>query len=104
MNEDLRLKSDDAISRGVATTKELEEVSQQFQSLKVQYTEKVSQLEIYFQGKDVSIKLLEEELATAKALVLEKDAQIASFGESRSLANQDVVHCQKDLEQSNLNL
>ncbi|CAH1435533.1 unnamed protein product [Lactuca virosa] len=60
LNKDLQLKSDDAISHRVAATKELEEVSQQFQSPKLQYIEKVSQLEISCSGKDVSIKFIEE--------------------------------------------
>lgn len=42
LNQDLQVKFDDAISRRTTIVKELEEVSQRYQSLKSQYTDKVS--------------------------------------------------------------
>ncbi|CAH1445591.1 unnamed protein product [Lactuca virosa] len=71
---DLQLKLDDAVSHRESSVKEVEGISQQYHSLMLQYTEKVSQLEIARSSKDVSIKLLDEELVVAKLLMLEKDA------------------------------
>lgn len=42
-------------------------------------------------GKDVSIKLLEEELSKVKTGVSKKDAQIASLGELQTSTKQDVL-------------
>ncbi|CAH1421615.1 unnamed protein product [Lactuca virosa] len=53
--------------------------------MKSQYTDKVSQLEIACSSKYVSIKLLEEELATMKLLMLEKDARIATLSDLQLL-------------------
>lgn len=47
--------------------------------LKPQYTQKVSQLEIIYSGKDVRIKLLEDELSGLKTMVAKKDVQLASW-------------------------
>ncbi|CAI9285553.1 unnamed protein product [Lactuca saligna] len=61
---------DASMSHHASAVKELKGVSQQYHSLKSQYTEKVSQLEMAYLIKDVSIKLLEEELAMEKLLML----------------------------------
>ncbi|KAL7611778.1 hypothetical protein Lser_V15G06816 [Lactuca serriola] len=77
LNQDLQIRINDALG-----LKELEGVSQQYHSLKSQYTEKVSQLEIPCSSKDAIIKLLEEDLATPKLLMLERDAQIATLNDA----------------------
>lgn len=82
LNQDLQMRIDDALIQCTSTVKELECVSQQYHSLKSQYTEKVSQLEIPCSSKDAIIKLLEEDLATPKLLMLERDAKIATLNDS----------------------
>ncbi|CAI9271381.1 unnamed protein product [Lactuca saligna] len=94
LNQELQLKLDDALSRRVSTIKELEGISQQYHSLNLQYTEKVSQLKIAYSSKDLSIKLLEDELATTKLLMLEKDARIATLSDSQLLMEQNTTSFQ----------
>lgn len=69
----------------------MEEKSQQFESRKLQYTEKVSQLEITCSDKDVRIKFLEEDLANYQALISKKDTQIMSLVELQILAKHNVL-------------
>ncbi|CAH1451939.1 unnamed protein product [Lactuca virosa] len=54
------------VGQYLEASKELEEKSQKFDSLKLRYTEKVSQLEFACSDKDVHIKLLEEGFAAHK--------------------------------------
>ncbi|CAI9284125.1 unnamed protein product [Lactuca saligna] len=90
LNQDLQLKLDDVVSHHASSIKELEGVSQQYHLPKSQYTEKVSQLEIACSSKDVSIKLLEEELAMMKLLMLEKGARISTLSDSQFMMEQNT--------------
>ncbi|CAH1426601.1 unnamed protein product [Lactuca virosa] len=80
LNQDRLIKTD-VVGRRLELSKEFEEKSQQFESMKLRVTEKVSQLEIAFSDKDAHIKFLVEELAIHKATISEKETQIASLGE-----------------------
>ncbi|CAI9291159.1 unnamed protein product [Lactuca saligna] len=51
---------DGLIGRHLGLNQELKEKTQQFRSLKLQYTKTFSQLSIACSGKDASIKLIEE--------------------------------------------
>ncbi|CAH1448424.1 unnamed protein product [Lactuca virosa] len=99
LNQDFQLKIDDAMSHRASAVKEVEGVSRQYHSLKSQYTEKISQLEIACSSKDVSIKLSEKELATAKLLMLEKDAPIATLNDSQLVIEQKAATCQEEVDQ-----
>lgn len=90
----LHVKVDDAIYHCLGLIQEMEEKTQQFESLKLQYTEKVSQLEIACSGKDLSIKFLEEELLKLKTIVSKKYTKITSLGKLQTSSKHDVLQYQ----------
>lgn len=69
LSEDLHIKVEDAIRHHLDLTKELEENTHQFESLKLRFTKKVSKLEISYSEKDVCIKMLKEELDVQKGII-----------------------------------
>lgn len=84
LNEDLQNKVNDDIGRRLTLTKELEEKTHQFESLKLRFTEKVSELEISCSDKDVHIKMLEEELDVQKGLLADRDAHILQLNQLKT--------------------
>lgn len=100
LNQDLQVKANLAIGHRLGLGHELEEKKHQFESLKLQNTHKVLQLEIVCSGKDVFIRLVEEELSKLRATMCEIDAQIASMVELHTTIKQDVLQYQTRSEQS----
>ncbi|CAH1425929.1 unnamed protein product [Lactuca virosa] len=70
-----QIKTGDAIGHRLTLTKELEEKTHQFESLKLRFTEKVSELQISCSDNDVRSKIIEEELVVHKGLLADRDAQ-----------------------------
>ncbi|CAH1426469.1 unnamed protein product [Lactuca virosa] len=104
LNHDLQLRADDEISQRSKLSKELEEQSQQFDSLKLQYTLNVSQLEIAFSGKDFRIKLLENELSGLKTVVTDKIVQLASLSEFHTSVEEKELQDRASFNQEASNL
>ncbi|CAH1421298.1 unnamed protein product [Lactuca virosa] len=76
LNEYLQIKEDDAIGHRSVLASELEEKNQKIESLKLQFTQKLSELEISCSDKDVHIKMLEEELVVREGHLADRDAEI----------------------------
>lgn len=90
LNHNLHIKVDDAICYCLGLNRELKAKTQQFESLKLQYTEAFLQLEITCSGKDGSIKLMQEEFSKLKNVISINDAQIASLGKLQTSVNHYV--------------
>ncbi|CAH1438175.1 unnamed protein product [Lactuca virosa] len=76
-----------------------EELNKLNQDLQLNLDDAVSQLEIVCSSKDVSIKLLEEELAATKLLMFEKDARIATLSDSQLLMEENIASYQTGADQ-----
>lgn len=106
LNEDLRIKADDAISCRLTLTKELEEKTHQFESLKLRFTEKVFELEISCSDKDICSKMLEEELVVQKGLLADRDAQTLRLNQDQTsfLQNESCFTLAAEVRASELEL
>ncbi|CAH1414307.1 unnamed protein product [Lactuca virosa] len=91
LNLDLQMKIDEARSQKTSMAETLDGLIQQFEGLKVRFTEKVSILDIACFERDVHIKLLKDKLASCKAVMKGNESQIQLLESEKAKSKQDVL-------------